>query len=258
MPQKNYNNISAYNYNLRIDLSRIRDTGEQTLPVQFSSSTTYGTVTESSIESVTVQVEEYITRSRIPVRLNATGTVPSGFYAGDPQVDPSFVVVSGPKSLVEKVVRCIADYDLSILSPVSGTERTAVPFRLVDINGNEIDSSLIEVTSESVSLDSISVSQTLYTEKSLVINTSDLSVGTPAAGYVIKRISAEPATLQVAGSDLFINSLNEFHLVEFTDQQIDVSSLNTTVTRNISLNKISDISHYSSETIMVTVEIAQE
>ena len=75
---------------------------------------------------------------------------------------------------------------------------------------------------------------------------------------MIKRISAEPATLQVAGSDLFINSLNEFHLVEFTDQQIDVSSLNTTVTRNISLNKISDISHYSSETIMVTVEIAQE
>ena len=31
VPQKNYNSVSASNYNLRIDLSRIRSTGEQTL-----------------------------------------------------------------------------------------------------------------------------------------------------------------------------------------------------------------------------------
>lgn len=256
VPQKNYNTVTAGNYNLRVDLSRIREPGEQTLQVQSSSSSNYGTVTSISVESITVQVDEYITRSRIPVRLNTSGTLPAGFYAGEAQVDPAYVVVSGPKSLVENVVRCVADYDLSTLSPQSGTERTAVPFRLVDSSGNDIDSSLIDVTSQSVSLDSIIVSQTLYTEKTLVINTSDITVGAPANGYAIRRISAEPASLKVAGKDTVINSLNELHLVEFTDQQIDVTDLNTTITRNISLNKTGDVSHFSADTVMITVEIA--
>ena len=64
VPQKNYNTVTASNYNLRIDLSRIRETGEQTLQVLSSSSSNYGTVTDISVESVAVQVDEYITRSR--------------------------------------------------------------------------------------------------------------------------------------------------------------------------------------------------
>ena len=255
VPQKNYNAVSASNYNLRVDLSRIQQPGEQTLPILASNSTNYGTVTSLSVESVTVQVDEYMTRSRIPVRLNTTGTIPEGFYAGDAQVDPAYVVVSGPKSLVENVVRCVADYDLSTLGTTSGTERTAVPFRLVDGDGNTIDSALIDVTTQNVSLDSIIVTQTLYTAKNLVINTSDLVSGSPASGYVIRRISAEPATLEAAGRDSYMAALNELHLTEYTDQQIDVSGLSTTITRNISLNKPGNIVHFSSDTVMVTVEI---
>ena len=140
VPQKNYNTVTASNYNLRVDLSRIREAGEQTLQVLSSSSSNYGTVTSVSVDSVPVRVDEYITRSRIPVRLNMTGQLPEGFYAGEAQVDPVYVVVSGPKSLVENVVRCVADYDLSAISAQFGTERTAVPFRLIDGNGNDIAS----------------------------------------------------------------------------------------------------------------------
>ena len=256
VPQRNYNTVTAGNYNLRVDLSRIRNTGEQTLQVLSSSSSNYGIVTDISVTSITVEVDEYISRSRIPVRLNTTGVLPDGFYGGEAQVDPAYVVVSGPRSLVENVVRCVADYDLSVLSGKSGTERTAVPFRLVDGNGEEVDSNLIDVTAQSVSLDSIVVSQTLYSEKALVINTSDLTVGNPADGYTIRRVSSEPATLLVAGTDSFISSLHELHLAEFTDQQIDITDLTTSVTRNISLNKTTDIAHYSSDTVMITVEIA--
>lgn len=256
VPQKNYNTVTATNYNLRVDLSRIREAGEQTLQVLSSSTSTYGTVTGISVESVTVQVEEYVSRSRIPVRLNSTGALPAGFYAGDPQVDPSFVMVSGPKSLVENVVRCMADYDLSTITPSPGQERTAVPFRLLDSAGEEISSSLIDVTSQSVSLDSITVSQTLYTAKTLVINTADLVTGVPEDGYSIKRISAEPATIVAAGKEVFINSLNELHVVEYIDQPIDITGMNTTITRNISLVKPSDIVYFGNDTVMITIEIA--
>lgn len=258
VPQKNYNTVTASNYNLRIDLSRIRETGEQTLQVLSSSSSNYGTVTDISVESVAVQVDEYITRSRIPVRLNITGALPDGLYGGEPQVDPAYVVVSGPRSLVENVVRCVVDYDLSTLTAQAGTERTAVPFRLVDNDGRDVDSSLIDVTSQSVSLDSIIVSQTLYTAKTLVINTSDLVVGTPAEGYSIRRISAEPSSLVAAGKDPYISALGDLHLAEFTDQQIDVSNMRATVTRNISLTKPSDIAHFSTDSVLINVEIAPD
>lgn len=258
VPQKIYNTVTAANYNLRVDLSRIHETGEQTLPVVSSSSSTYGTVTDISISSITVQVDEYMTRSRIPVRLNTTGQTPGGLYAAEAQVDPSYVMVSGPKSLVETIVRCVADYDMGTLIAMSGTERTAVPFRLVNANGEDVVSSLIDVTSQSVSLDSITVSQTLYNAKSLVINTADLVIGTPAEGYVIRRISAEPSSLIAAGKDVSINALNDLHLVEFTDQKIDVTGQNATLTRTVSLTKPSDIAYFSSDTVVVTVQIAPE
>ena len=258
VPQRNYNTVTAANYNMRIDLSRIHGEGEQTVSVLGSNSNTYGTITDQSVNSVTLQVEEYVTRSRIPVRLNTIGSAPDGFYAGDARVDPSYVVVSGPKSLVEQVVRCVADFDMSAQMAQSGTERTAVPFRLVDADGNEISRALIDVTSESVSLDSVTVEQPLYMEKAVVINTTDLVSGTPQAGYAIKRVSAEPATIEVAGSDDFISALTELHLVEFVELQIDVSNLSTNVTRRISLTKPSYINHYSSDTVIVTVEIAPQ
>lgn len=258
VPQKNYNTVNASNYNLRVDLSRIREAGEQTLPVLSSSSSNYGTVTSISVDAITVQVDEYITRSRIPVRINTTGDVPSGYYAGEAQVDPAYVVVSGPRSLVENVVRCIADYDLSTLSAQAGAERTAVPFRLVNGSGEDVDSALIDVTSQSVSLDSIIVSQTLYPMKELVINTSDIVTGTPAAGYAIRRVSAEPTTITAAGKSAYLSALNELHLTEYTDQRIDVTNLDASVSRNISLTKPSDIVFFGSDTVLVTVDIAPE
>jgi len=259
VPQKAYNTVTANNYNLRVDLSRIREAGEQTLPVLASNSASYGTVTDISVSFVTLQVEEYVTRNRIPVRLNVSGASPDGFYAGDASVEPVFVTVSGPLSHVENVVRCIADYSMDALSPQSGTERTAVPFRLVDGDGNAIDSALIDVTTEDgLAIDSMVVEQTLYAAKSLVINTAGLVLGAPAEGYVIKRISAEPASLTVAGQDSLIGSLTELRLAEYTEQSIDVNGLSNSVTRGVSLIRSGDIAHFSSDTVMITVEIAPQ
>lgn len=258
VPQKVYNIASASNYNLRIDLARIHDTGEQTLNIISTTTNTYGTVTEMSVSTVTVQVEEYISRSRIPVRLSTTGNPPDGFYAAGASVDPSYVTVSGPRSLVNSIVRCVADYNMALLTPVSGLERTAVPYRLVDASGDEIDSALIDVTSESVRLDSLLVEQALYQTRQLTINTTDLTVGTPAQGYVVKRITAEPATLTIAATNQIINALSEIHLVEFISAPIDISDATTIISRNIRLERPAGIAWFSSDTILITVEIAPE
>jgi hypothetical protein len=151
-----------------------------------TNTTTYGTVSSISEETVTLQVEEYVTRSRIPVRLNIVGELADGLYASTPSCDPAYVTVSGPKSMVDAIARLTAQYDLSMLKE-TGNERTAVPFQLVNARGEVIDNSLIEVTSESVLLDSVLVDQRVFSSKELVIDTTSLTVGLPEDGYVIVR-----------------------------------------------------------------------
>lgn len=258
VPQRAYAGVTAANYNVRVDLSKVTGTGIQKLPIIASSTSAYGSVAEISMDSITVEVEEYSTRSRIPVRLNVSGSAPEGFYAGDARVDPSYVSISGPTSLINTVVRCVADYSMSMITPRYGLERTAVPFRLINAVGEEIDQTLITVTSESVNLDSMTVEQMLYTAKELVINTTDLLTGSPAAGYVVKRISAEPSVLTAAGTEHLISQLNELHLIEYIDQAIDISGSTATLHRSIRLSRSTDIAHLSSDTILLTVEIVKE
>ena len=89
VPQRSYSNAQASNYNPRVDVSRITETGEQTLRIQTSSTTTYGTVTSVSPESLTVVVDEYVTNYRVPITLNVTGSAPDGYYASTPQLAPA-------------------------------------------------------------------------------------------------------------------------------------------------------------------------
>lgn len=255
VPQKVYDTVTANNFNVRVDLSKITHAGEQTLYLTATSSSTYGTVKDISIESVTVQVEEYVTRSRIPVKLQTTGEAPEGFYADTASVDPAYVTVSGPKSLVSTIVRCVADYDLSILTAQSGTERSAIPFHLVNMLDETVSMELIDVTSESVLLDSLLVEQKVYSKKALLINAMDVTTGEPASGYVIRQISSEPASVYLAGSDAVVQSLNALPLKDFIASPIDVTGLTATVRRAVRLEKPAGVAYISSDTIFVTVEI---
>lgn len=257
VPQRMYNTVTASNYDPRIDLSTIKAIGEQTLSVRTTNTTTYGSVSDISVDTVTVTVEEYISRSRIPVRLNITGQLAENLYASSPTSDPLYVTVSGPKSLVNRIVRCVVDYDLSLVAN-TGTERTAVPFKLVDSLGNSIDTTLIEVTSESVLLDTILVEQNVYASKTLPINTLDITTGTPAGGYAIKSITVEPAALLVAGSDEWIKNASALQLSDYITEKINVNGATATIHRSVRISKGADVSHFSQDTLLITIEIAAE
>lgn len=257
VPQRMYNTVTSSNYNPRIDLSAVKAVGEQTLPVRITNTTTYGSVSDLSVEEVTVTVEEYISRSRIPVRLNITGQLAEGLYAAAPTSDPLYITVSGPKSLVNGIVRCVVDYDLGLLSN-TGTERTAVPFKLVDSAGKSIDTKLIDVTSESVLLDTILVEQNVYACKTLPINTTDITTGSPAGGYAIKSITVEPSALVVAGTDSWLESVSALQLSDYITEKINVNGASATIHRSIRIAKNTDIAHFSQDTLLITVEIAAE
>lgn len=55
--------------------------------------------------------------------------------------------------------------------------RTSVPFRLLDSDGNAVESDLLEITSESVLVDSVVVEQYLYSEREIDMNMLGLTTG---------------------------------------------------------------------------------
>lgn len=251
VPQMQYANASASNYNARIDLTRIRETGVQEVKVLTTSSSTWGSVIEISPETVEIEVEEYITRYRIPVSVVTVGEAPDGFYAAAPSLDPPQVTVSGPRSLVDRVVRAEAILDLSTLPAREGLMRTSVPFQLLDSDGEVIQSDLLEITSESVLVDSVIAEQYLYAKREIDMSTLGLTRGEPATGYEIKTVTVTPATITAAGWSANLDVLDTL----YADSYVDVTGASESLTELIRVRRPSELAYLSSDTVTVAVEI---
>lgn len=255
LPQKNYAAATAERYTIRADLSHIKEVGTQELALTavVSNSATYGSVTSISPASITVEVERYVNRSRIPVVLNVTGEAPAGFHASNPVCDPAMVEVAGPESIVEKIARCEVNYDLSILPAQAGTMRNSLPFLFLDKAGNVIDSSLLTVTHQGITLRYMIVEQTLYPTMELPVNVQSLIFGQPAEGYTVTNITVEPAFVTIADDDLSAFQADNASL--YTLGRVNINGESQTKTDVITLNN-RGVAYISHPSVTVTVEIA--
>ena len=233
------------------DLSRISAAGKQEIRILSTNSSTYGTVSSIQPSTVTIDVEEYITRFRIPVSVQTVGSAPEGYYAGAATLDPPTVTISGPKSMVDKIVRAEVVLELNNLPQREGTIRKALAYTLLDENNNAIESDLLEVTSESVLLDSVIVEQTMYAMKTLELSQTGLIQGTPKEGYEIKKISMTPENITVAG---WSSEMAEIDAL-FTDATIDVSGLSDSVKQRVRLSSVPELKYVSATYVNVTIEI---
>ncbi len=251
VPQAQYASVQAGNYSVRIDLSRIKKAGQQEVKILSTNSTAYGTVVEIDPPSVTLTVDEYVTRYRIPVTVVTEGGAPDGFYASDPSTDPPMIAVSGPKTLVERIVNAQVMVDQSTLPAKEGTVRRALSFTLVDEGGEVIQSDMLQVTSESVLLDSVIVEQQVYTQRTVEMSQLGLVTGTPADGYEIKGVYVTPATVTIAGREAAIREMS----ILYADNTVNVSGLTQSVSKSLRIRQPSTVKYASTDAITVAVEI---
>lgn len=96
--------------NRRLNLTEDEDSKEIALTVQTTLESGFGTITSVSNGTVNVEVARVSTRSALPVAVEYTGTLPSGFQIA--VRDRLTISVSGMKSLVEKISRGVVTIDL--------------------------------------------------------------------------------------------------------------------------------------------------
>jgi len=251
VPQQEYNDVTYFNYNPRLDLSKITEAGEQSVKVNTTSSSAYGTVTDVSPDSIPVVVDAYITNYRIPVQVQVTGDYPEGFYGTPPSVDISYVTVSGPESIVSQIARILLTYDVSSLPAREGAIRTALPFQYIDMEDHPLDSSLIEPTSTGVLLRSIVVTQELYPVKNIALNQSMLIAGVPAKGYEVKSVTVSPSTIIAAGDETTLSTLQTL----FLDQAVDITDQDAAFTAEVKISRPENIVYLNADTVVLIIDI---
>ena len=253
VPQNYYDTVTPSGYSIHVDLSAIDRTGQVSVPINHTRHVNYGAVTELSVKEVVLEVEEYVTRSRIPVKVSLEGEMPAGLYGSNSNilVDPEYVTIAGPKSKVQSVVRCVAVYDLSLLSGEAGLERTACAFVLEDAAGKAVSTENITVTLGNTKIDSIIAEQTLYKTVEMPLDTDALIKGEVAQGYRITNVTVSPESIVMAVRDenAFAGDL------KYLDGAVDVSGLSESTTQVLSIIRPGDVINMNSDVAYVTVEI---
>ena len=255
VPQRNYAAVSAANYNVRLDLSQIKEPGVQKVQIVAApvSASLYGKVTDLSLKEVTLRVEEYATRNRIPVQLLTEGQGPEDFYLPTPTLDPGAVTIAGPKAVINQVARCTVRYNRDAQPAQAGTIPTSLPFQLVDHEGNAVDMTHITVSTQSGAIQDIIVQQTQYPMTSVPVSTQGLISGQPAPGYQITDISILPSAVQVAAQDLSSFLADGSALQPYN--RLNIEGASQTIASNLSLRKPVNAEYISDYEVRVIVTI---
>lgn len=253
VPMQNYQAVKAESFSPRVNLNKITSAGVQKVPVE----TTPVSTTSISPSEIEVEVEEYVTRSRIPVGISYSGSRSDQFYYPAAICDPLYITIAGPKSLVSGVARCVVDFDRGLLPLTPEPKKIAVTsFRLVDQSGEEIPRDMIRITplSSGMAIDSIIVEQEMYAYQQLEISTEDAVVGQPAEGCRVRSISFSPAWVDVAPEDPETDLTGA---MIFAASPVDISGISLTQDYRVDLSRPTEakIKHMKTEITWMTVEI---
>ena len=258
VPQKQYNTVDTSAYNIRVDLSKISGTGEQELKILSTSSSAYGKVTNTTPSVLSVNVEEYIVRQRIPVSVTVTGEYQNGWYKewymSTPSVDPALISVNGPRSLVQTVSRAKVYMDPESIIWTEGTILTTGEIKLYNRSGDEITNSLLGITSESLTIDSVLIEANIYPTRSFRIENQIDMLGEVQKGYHVSSVKISPETVTVAARSEVLEQLDELSL----DRTISLQNLSETTVFQMKVQKPSEDAVLSNETVTVTVEIEKD
>jgi YbbR domain-containing protein len=137
---------------------------------------------------VSVRLED-VTKKDVPVRVEI-GPLASGLDLGETKVVPETVTVSGPESAIAQVASVRADV---AIDPGGLDFDQDVPLIAVDALGNAVRP--IEVSPATAR-----VTIPVFTDRdSRSVPVNPIVTGTPAAGFEIASITAEPAVVTVEG-----------------------------------------------------------
>lgn len=191
-PPSDIDSLSLSDFRAYVDLSGLAP-GLHEVPVQVQCpecKQRHVNVLGKEPDLIAIKLEE-MTEQSVPVRPNLQGSTAVGYRAQLPTVVPEQVVVSGPRSLVERVNSVRADI---YLFNEDSTVQKSVPLTAVDTEGN-----LVAGVNLGPQRADVTVPIVPGGGRKEVAVTPNIS-GTVASGYYASSISVTPPTVVLTGS----------------------------------------------------------
>jgi YbbR domain-containing protein len=195
-PESVWEDLSPSSFRAYIDLDGL-GVGLHEVPVHVEPAGNLVRILEVSPSALTVRLDTRGEKT-VSVRISIYGNPPLGFGIGAIEVDPAWVQVSGPQTLVDQVTQVGAGVYLS-------GEKDTFERSVALSPTNEVGSAV-----EGVELEQKSATVTVPIEQE--VGYRELSIkakieGNPAPGYWISSISADPSTVTVFGDPEAVNEI---------------------------------------------------
>ena len=242
-PQADYSRVSSDNVQVALDLSNVRATGTQEVPLR--ATTSYGRVRSISPETLTLTFEKLDSRN-VAVNSVIEGQA-DGYWYNVSRSNPSILTISGAASVVQSITsaRVVAD-----VRGMTDSTVTARPYVLLDAAGKIIPQDMLNCSTSS-----ISVSVDIYPCRDIPVSNDRESVitGTPAEGYEVQSVTIQPQSIQVAAEQDLLHSLDQLVI-----EPVSVEGASQSFSAKSTVTQLSDFKNVSSEQVYVNVAIVEE
>lgn len=187
-PESVWAGVRASSFHAYVDLEDL-DVGLHEVPIQVEQAGSLVRILEISPTLLTVRLDRGAERE-VEVRASIYGEPPQGFYQGPTEISPHSVMVRGPESLVDQVVEVTGEV---YVRGEKDTFERDVAITPRDEVGNVVAG--LEVDPQSVTV-SVPIEHRVGFRE---LSVKTVTEGTPASGYWISSIGANPSTVTVMG-----------------------------------------------------------
>jgi len=225
-----------------LDLSGL-STGEHRIKIQVRVQESPYQIILNDPESVVVMLEPSATRT-LSITTSLSGLPAIGYQAGNVEINPTEVVISGPESIVNKATR--ARVFISLDGVRENIEQMS-PIQILDEDNSAIKG--LSVNPETVQVKVPVSQQGGFRDVAVKV----VVQGQQAPGYRVENISVFPPVVTVFASDPeLVNALPG--IVE--TQPLDLQDAEEDITTRLALNLPENVTLVGAQTVQVTVGIS--
>lgn len=158
-----------------------------------------------------------------PIKANTVGTVADGCALGNVKIANTNVIkISGPESIVSTIDTATAT--INVEGMTTDITDSVVPV-LYDAEGNAVDTTKLEM-----SLNTVSINAQILGTKDIAMEFE--TMGSPAEGYKLTNITADPQTIRIKAENAILNTIDK---IEIPAEVLDLTDVTEDIEKTIDI-----------------------